>query len=121
MSGRPAARWEIEAADRLARVAKELSATQAFGDFHLITLTNLFLLASYLYYERDESLMSDGAFDGLCKYLLDHHDELAPAGVWRVELFDRESLDAGSGNHLRGRYPHTIINLAETMLLRRLV
>jgi len=56
-------------------------------------LVDAYRLCSYLYYEHDYSLVSDGSFDNLCKRLLNRFDE--------IEMIDaeieRDMLEAGTG------------------------
>lgn len=53
-----------------------------------------YLLASYLYYIHDSSIMEDPEFDALAKYLLDNPDVHAshPHG----ELISKDDLEAGT-------------------------
>lgn len=68
-----------------------------FQDYNFIRLTNIYLLASYCYYELDVPIMSDGVFDALCGYLADHFDALEMFGVWHVgSVIVKENLDVGT-------------------------
>lgn len=53
-----------------------------------------YLMASYLYYEWDISLISDGLYDEICKYLDANWDKIEH---WHKHLVDREALRAGTG------------------------
>lgn len=50
---------------------------------------------SYLYYEKDESIISDREFDALCKFLLENYEWIKPFDL--NDYLDRGSLEAGSG------------------------
>lgn len=74
-----------------------------------------YLMASYLYYIRDESMLTDGDFDILCQKLAKAWDqgEITHRHAW---LIDRAQLDGGSGNHIKEEdYPyitkHTAVGL----------
>ena len=56
---------------------------------------------SYLYYDRDESLISDADFDALCKWLLRHYDVVKPHDL--NDYLDPSSLEAGTGYNLAGK------------------
>lgn len=53
---------------------------------------------SYLYYDKDESLVSDGDFDMLCKWMLENYDALKPHDI--NGYLKRGMLQAGTGFHL---------------------
>lgn len=40
------------------------------------------LVAAYLYYNHDRSIMSDGEYDKLSQYVANHWDELPPIRQW---------------------------------------
>ena len=44
---------------------------------------------------------------------------LAVAKVWHLDLFDPEALAAGTGHHLKDRYPQAILQIADALLMRR--
>lgn len=56
---------------------------------------------SYLYYEKDESLIGDGEFDELCKWLLANYDLVKPHDI--NDYLDKEALSAGTGYAISGR------------------
>jgi NAD-dependent DNA ligase len=64
------------------------------------------LMASYLYYRRGESLLSDGYFDQLCRDLIANWDAIEHR---HKHLIDREQLDAGTGYYLASADYPTII------------
>lgn len=69
-----------------------------------------YLMASYLYYHRAESLLSDCRYDVLCKQILEWWDEIDHRHKY---LLDRDSLKAGTGFYLREQdYPNIAIDAA---------
>jgi|TARA_R110000823_G_scaffold315253_1_gene446332 hypothetical protein len=52
-----------------------------------------YLMASYLYYEENVNVIPDTEFDELCKYLLEHHDELTHP---HKHLVTKDNLRAGT-------------------------
>lgn len=107
-----------DAANRLiSSVIVALQSPRGWEELHLISVTNAYVAASYLYYEQDVSLMTDSDYDGLCKYL--HkvgRKALKDAGVWKVDLiYNESSLSAGSGFHLHGKTPIMLVNIAGRM------
>ena len=86
---------------------------QARDDFKLSkkSVIGWIILASYCYYQRDENILSDEAFDKMCKYVL---------GNWTVidhkfkYLMSEEDMKAGSLNTLKYEdYPRGFIKIAE--------
>lgn len=51
------------------------------------------LMASYAYYILSESLLEDGTFDKMCKYLYDNWDSIEHR---HKNLFTREDMSSGS-------------------------
>lgn len=79
------------------------------------TLVPWYLMTSYLYYHRGESVISDALFDEICERL-----KLALPGLTHPhkDLIDLEALDAGTGFHLAEHdYPDMVRGAAETVLL----
>lgn len=77
-----------------------------------------YLMASYLYYERHVSLLSDALYDDICKVLLRDFDKFDHD---HMALLDRDLLAAGSGYSLDYRAFPTIViaaanHLAHTQL-----
>lgn len=67
-----------------------------------------FLMASYLYYQRDHSLLSDARYDQLCRDL----DAEWPAHRHRYAV-DRAGLSAGTAYAMRVEdYPPIVVNAA---------
>lgn len=75
-----------------------------------------YLIASYLYYEHDYSIMEDAEFDELCKNLLhkfNHYSKNHPHGF----LLDKDALKAGTGHHIRAsQYPMIVKVIAHNIL-----
>ena len=57
-----------------------------------------YLMFSYLYYEKNISLINDAEFDGMCKTLLDKLDTLTHM---HKHLIKKESLTAGTGYDIK--------------------
>ena len=57
-----------------------------------------YLMFSYLYYEKNISLIDDAEFDGICKTLLDKLDTLTHM---HKHLVKKESLTAGTGYDIK--------------------
>ena len=53
-----------------------------------------YLMFSYLYYEKDITLIDDGEFDQMCKTLLDKYDDLKHI---HKHLVSKDDLTAGTG------------------------
>ena len=77
-------------------------------------LVNVYLVASFLYYHLHESILTDTAFDQLCKTLLKRHSEIADCPwVWHRRLVVLESLKAGTLFDLKPEaYPKMIVQIA---------
>ena len=57
-------------------------------------LVPIYLMSSYLYYERDLNVLDDTQFDYLCKKLYDNWDSVEHI---HKHLIDKDNLKAGSG------------------------
>jgi|TARA_B100001996_G_C18649069_1_gene588647 NAD-dependent DNA ligase len=57
-----------------------------------------YLMFSYLYYEKDTPLITDGEFDDICKTLLEKFDDLKHM---HKHLVTKESLTAGTGYDIK--------------------
>ena len=57
-----------------------------------------YLMFSYLYYEKNISLIEDGEFDDMCKTLLEILDSLTHM---HKHLVKKESLTAGTGYDIK--------------------
>jgi len=57
-----------------------------------------YLMFSYLYYEKNISLIDDAEFDGICKTLLEKLDTLTHM---HKHLVKKESLTAGTGYDIK--------------------
>ena len=75
---------------------------------------SFWLIASYAYYCRYESLLSDTTFDKLSKWLLDNMDSL---GHINKELITKDMLVAGSGYNLKEEdYPLRVRLVAQDLI-----
>lgn len=78
------------------------------------TAFSWFLSASYCYYIRYESLLSDEVFDKMCKFLLDSYDKLEHPNK---SLVTKAMLSAGSGYNLKEYdYPNRVKVSAEYLI-----
>jgi len=69
-----------------------------------------YLMASYLYYIENESMMYDHEYDYLCKFIYDNFDNIQHRHKY---LIDKESLKAGTGYKLNKEdYPQIVIGAA---------
>tara|TARA_Y100001972_G_C7436334_1_gene224275 strand:+ start:60 stop:353 length:294 start_codon:yes stop_codon:yes gene_type:complete len=69
-----------------------------------------YLMFSYLYYEKNISLIDDGEFDQMCKTLYDKYDELEHM---HKHLVSKDDLTAGTGYGIK--YTEIIKNSAMTL------
>jgi hypothetical protein len=74
-----------------------------------------FLICSYAYYIRFESLMSDSAFDAMSKYMLKDYDKLDHVNK---DLVTKEMLVAGSGYNLKEEDYPTRVKIVSEGLIR---
>ena len=73
-------------------------------------LLSIYLMASYLYYHRDISLMKDCEFDKICARLLGKYDVFKHP---HKKLVTRAMLEAGTGYSIPERkYPLMVIGAA---------
>lgn len=109
--------WQIIAKRHASGLADIFSDTRGWSCKHPIMLWTYYLCCSYMYYERDCSIVSDEEFDRLCKYL--HRigkQAVAESGAWWVSQFwDDSAMAAGSGYHMHGKVPVGIQNIAELL------
>lgn len=69
-----------------------------------------YLTTSYLYYCLDISVISDELYDEICRYLVDHLDEIDHEHKY---LIDKASLKAGTGYAMPfDQFPTRIIGAA---------
>lgn len=80
-----------------------MSKTKGYSPFDPTDLKmRKYLMASFLYYRLDESIIADEDYDKLCKDLLDEEDAIDPKYVDRNN-FDAGDLEAGTGFNLKYR------------------
>lgn len=70
-----------------------------------------YLMLSYLYYVKNESLIDDTEFDIMCKDILNEWDDLTH---WHKPLLNKGNLKAGTGYDIK--YPPRVIGAAEQLL-----
>lgn len=76
-------------------------------------LVPFYLSTSWLYYERDESIISDDLYGVICERLDREWDSIEH---WHKGLVDRSSLAAGTGYYLQ--VPERVANAAWALFLR---
>jgi len=74
-------------------------------------LVPYYLMYSYLYYEKNETIVSDDVYDKLCKKLYDEWDNVKH---FHKYLIDKETLTAGTGFSLK--YPLRVQEAALLLL-----
>ena len=75
-------------------------------------LVPVYLMSSYLYYKKDQSKLSDGEFDMLCKRMLDNWKQIKHP---HKNLIKKKDLEAGTGYAIR-MYPTIVMSSAERWL-----
>lgn len=75
-------------------------------------LVPVYLMSSYLYYKKDQSKLSDGEFDMLCKRMLDNWRQIKHP---HKNLIKKKDLEAGTGYAIR-KYPTIVMSSAERWL-----
>jgi hypothetical protein len=61
-----------------------------------------YLMASYLYYHKDESLLSDPVFDQIAKRIMEEWDQITH---WHRDVVNRDDLSAGTCLLTAGEFP----------------
>jgi len=62
-------------------------------------------------------MMKDETFDYICKHLLDSFEAIqSDPFMLSKELFTKEGLNAGTGHHLKGKYPSVIERIAHEVV-----
>lgn len=78
------------------------------------TVISWYLIASYCYYCRYESILSDEVYDKMCKYMLDNFDKLEHVNK---NLVDKAALLAGTAYQLKvDDYPLRVRVVGEQMI-----
>jgi hypothetical protein len=73
-----------------------------------------FLICSYAYYQRYESLLGDSTFDKMCEYMLKNYDTLEHVNK---DLVTKDMLSAGSGYNLReSDYPLRVQVISDELI-----
>ena len=84
--------------------------SQIGSDYNM--LVPWYLMTSFLYYEKDESIISDGDYDWLCSELLIRWEDITH---WHKKCIDRDGLSAGSGYAIK-QYPNRVKGAAMAVL-----
>lgn len=78
------------------------------------TCFSWWLQCSFCYYIKNESLMSDEAFDKMSKWMLDNYDSITHI---HKAIVTKDMLKAGSGYNLKAEdYPSRIVNTADSLI-----
>lgn len=77
-------------------------------------LVPYYLMHSYLYYEKDDPIISDHEFDLICKTLYEKWDKVEH---FHKHLINKDDLIAGTGYALK--YPERVKNAAKHLLKER--
>jgi len=72
-------------------------------------LISYYMMSSYLYYQKDQSVLSDPDFDDMCKRILSEWKSITHQHKCRVS---RKALEAGTGYSIK-RYPTIVMSAAE--------
>jgi NAD-dependent DNA ligase len=73
-----------------------------------------YLMYSYLYYEKDESIISDDEYDRICKTLYELYPVLEHP---HKHMVDRDALMSGTGFHIQ--YNERIRSAAMALLAKK--
>jgi len=76
-----------------------------------------YLVHSYIYYQLDNSVISDGDYDSMAKYILEHWDDLEHP---HKHLISKEALSAGTMLLRDDEYP-TIVKDTARMVKKGLI
>ena len=98
-------------ADHLWNVAQRLNRGAPFTSLKPVGLWNLYMVASYLYYYEESSILTDDGYDQLCKWLLENYQPIK-----HTDLYDPEALKAGSGYHISNQNMPRVLYRAAMIL-----
>jgi|SRR5271157_516269 len=71
-----------------------------------------YLMSSYLYYEENTHYISDGCYDWLCKFMLEHWNEIKH---YHKHIIEYDVLKAGTGFYIK-EYPSIVKGAAKRLL-----
>jgi len=71
-----------------------------------------YLVHSYIYYQLDNSVISDGDYDKMANYILEHYDELEHP---HKHLISKDALMAGTFLLSEDDYPTIVKDTAKMM------
>jgi len=96
----------------LSRVDEEVEEIMEKGESRAVSF---YMMACYLYYDLNESMMSDTVFDKLCNHLLYEVMMDGPATAHpHAKFLDPEALKAGTGNSIK--HPNSVIGAANRFM-----
>lgn len=78
-------------------------------------LVPYYLLLSYIYYEQDESITSDGFYDDVCSSLRKKWNNVEHR---HKHLVDKSTLKSGSGFYLHGKFPGIVKGSGNSLIVR---
>ena len=78
---------------------------------HPNRLVSYYCMSSYLYYEKEKNVLTDGDYDSLCKRILKEWDNITHQ---HKDKLSKELLQAGTG--YRMRYTNLIMDAANHWL-----
>lgn len=105
--------WRVIAA-KLIGIARDIDKGRKFRNIPYGILTDLYIIASFLYYRLDEPIMSDSRYDALCSYLYEHFDK-AKREAYHPQCLDEDALEVGTGYHVKT--PPTLQFVAQEALV----
>jgi len=73
---------------------------------------SLYMMSSYLYYQKNESVLSDELFDQICKKILDNWKDIKHSHKRRIK---KVNLVCGTGYTIK-KYPSIVVSSAERWL-----
>lgn len=79
-------------------------------------LISEYLINSYIYYEKGESIIQDSEYDEICIELLERFEEIETCSHPHKQLIDKNSLEATTGYDLVGLFP-LIVQTAGNQLI----
>ena len=75
-----------------------------------------YLVHSYLYYEKNESVISDNEYDNIVRLLSENYELVEKSNHIHKHLIDKNALESFTGFGLIGRFPNIIKVLGEELL-----
>ena len=109
--------WNIVARSMIAKLSSVFRGDKGWAELGYISAWNMYLTASYLYYEEDISIMADTEYDYLCEYLLQVGVKTLADNMcyWTDRFYDADSLRAGTGAHMNKKHTMNTMNIGDCM------